>query len=325
MIAATNRPDILDPALLRPGRFDRQIVVDKPDIGGRHDILKIHAKNIKIGKDIDLEVIAKRTPGFTGADIANLINEAALLTARHGKKHISMNELEEATDRVIAGPERKSRLISLKEKEIVAYHELGHAIVAAELPNSDPVHKISILPRGMALGYTLQLPVEDKHLISKEEIQNQIKVLMGGRIAEDIIFNEITSGASNDIERATSLARRYVCKFGMSKLGTRQFGQSNDQVFLGRSLSNSTKDYSESTANEIDKEIKALIDTCYQEATKILTKNKEAMKSLAKLLIKREVIDGPEFLKEFDTIKTKETVPKKTTQKKTTKKTKAAD
>ena len=205
IIAATNRPDILDPALLRPGRFDRQIVVDKPDINGRRAILDIHAKDKKISSKVDLDIISRRTPGFTGADLANLVNEAALLAARKGNKVVSMSELEEATDRVVAGPERKSRLISEKEKEIVAYHELGHAIVALNLKNGDPVHKVSILPRGLALGYTLQLPIEDKHLLSKAEIENQIQVLMGGRIAEEIIFNEITSGASNDIEKATQL------------------------------------------------------------------------------------------------------------------------
>ena len=244
VLAATNRPDILDPALLRPGRFDRQIVVDKPDIGGRHAILKIHAKGKKLQNDVKLETIAKRTPGFTGADLANLINECALLAARRNQKEVGILDFEEATDRVIAGPERKSKIIEKKEKEIVAYHELGHAIVAIELPNAAPVHKISILPRGQALGYTLQLPKTDKHLMSKKEIENQIKVLMGGRIAEEIIFNEITSGASNDIERATNLARKYVCQFGMSKkLGARKYGNESSQVFLGRDYSDHTKDY----------------------------------------------------------------------------------
>ncbi|RAP38724.1 cell division protein FtsH [Candidatus Marinamargulisbacteria bacterium SCGC AAA071-K20] len=300
VIAATNRPDILDPALLRPGRFDRQIVVDKPDVGGRLSILKIHAKGKKLGKDINLEIIAKRTPGFTGADLANLINEGALLSARKNNKEISMTELEEATDRVIAGPERKSKIIETKEKEIVAYHELGHAIVAIALPGSDPVHKISILPRGQALGYTLQLPVSDKHLMSKLEIENQIKVLMGGRIAEDLIFNEITSGASNDIERATNLARSYVCQYGMSKkLGARKYGNTSSQVFLGKSYSDQSKDYSEETAHDIDTEIRELIETCYKDAKTILVKHKKKLISLSKLLIEKEVLDGPEFSKLF--------------------------
>ncbi len=303
VIAATNRPDILDPALLRPGRFDRQIVVDKPDIKGRHEILEIHAKDKKFAKEIELEVIAKRTPGFVGADLANLINESALLTARNGKKEIEMQELEEATDRVLAGPERKSRLISTKEKQIVAYHELGHALVALALPNTDPVHKISILPRGMALGYTLQLPIEDKHLMSGEEIQDKIKVLMGGRIAESLIFNEITSGASNDIEKATELARNFICTYGMSeKLGTRKYGRTKSQVFLGKDFSDDSKDYSDQTALLIDEEIKGIIDTCYEEATDILTKNKATLIKLAEILIEEEVIEGARFEQLFSDI-----------------------
>ena len=305
VIAATNRPDILDPALLRPGRFDRQIVVDKPDLQGRHEILKIHAKGKKISKKVDLEIIAKRTPGFTGADLANLINEGALLAARKNKKIVEMIEFEEATDRVMAGPERKSRLISQKEKEIVAYHELGHAIVAAELPGTDPVHKISILPRGMALGYTLQVPIEDKYLISTEEIKNQIRILMGGRIAEDLIFNEITSGASNDIERATALAKQYVCSYGMSKLGARRFGKADRQVFLGKDMGDQSADYSDSTAKEIDDEIRSIITTCFEEAKKILKKNLKPMKELADILIEKEVIEGKDFLSLFEKIQKK--------------------
>ncbi|MEK9658061.1 MAG: ATP-dependent zinc metalloprotease FtsH [bacterium] len=296
VIAATNRPDILDPALLRPGRFDRQIVVDKPDVKGRKNILAIHAKGKKIEKNVDFEIIAKRTPGFTGADLANLVNESALLAARRSKPLVSISEFEEATDRVMAGPERKSRLISTKEKEIVAYHELGHAIVALELPNADPVHKISILPRGLALGYTLQLPIEDKHLISKSEIEDQIKILMGGRIAEDLIFGSITSGASNDIEKATELATKYVCLYGMSKkLGTRKYGKTKEYVFLGKDYNESDKDYSDSTSSLIDTEIKQIIDNCYQCANDILTKNKKKLIQLSKLLIEKEVIEGSEF------------------------------
>jgi len=300
VIAATNRPDILDPALLRPGRFDRQIVVDKPDVKGRFEILKIHSQGKKIDQDINLEVIAKRTPGFSGADLSNLLNEAALLSARHDKKQIGMKEIEEATDRIIAGPERKSRVMTKKEKEIIAYHEMGHAIVALCVPNTDPVHKISILPRGMALGYTLQLPEKDTLLLSKSQIESQIKILMGGRIAEDIVFGEITSGASNDIERATDLARSYICSYGMSaKLGTRKYGKASHQVFLGRDYSDHSKDYAEATAKEIDDEIRQLIDSCYQESTRILKEHQSQLKFLSELLIEKEVIEGSEFKEIF--------------------------
>lgn len=298
VIAATNRPDILDPALLRPGRFDRQVVVDKPDISGRFDILKIHANDRKIDEMVDWEVIARRTPGFTGADLANLVNEAALLSARKGKKIVEMPELEEAVDRVIAGPERKSRLISDKEKQIVAYHEVGHALVAAHCKFTDPVHKISILPRGLALGYTLQVPVQDKHLISREEIIDQIKILMGGRIAEELKFDSITSGASNDIERATDLARSFVCSYGMSpKMGRRRYGKSQGMVFLGRDYSDHSKDYSEATAREIDEEIRSLIETCYREATEILKSNRDHLDEVSLVLMQSEVLDSTEFLK----------------------------
>lgn len=309
VVAATNRPDILDPALLRPGRFDRQIVVDKPDIKGRTDILKIHASGKKIFKDVNLEVIARRTPGFTGADLANLMNEAALLAARRDKKEVTMLELEDATDRVLAGPERKSKVISEQEKEIVAYHEVGHAIVAKKLITTDPVHKISILPRGMALGYTLQLPIEDKHLVSQQEIEDQIKVLLGGRIAEELIFNRITTGASNDIEKATELARNYVCRFGMShKMGTRKYGKSSEYVFLGRDYSDHSKDYSEATASAIDNEIYTLIQESYDAAKAILTRHKKYLVHIAKILMENEVIEGEAFDKLFDLKLTK---PKK--------------
>ncbi len=321
IIAATNRPDILDPALLRPGRFDRQIVLDKPDLKGRQKILMIHEKGKKIAKNVDLETIAKRTPGFTGADLANLINESALLAARKNKKIIDMEELEEATDRVMAGPERKSRLISKKEKEIIAFHELGHAIVAAELPNTDPVHKISILPRGSALGYVLQVPIEDKYLVSTEEIKNQIRILMGGRIAEDLIFNEVTTGASNDIERATSLAKKYVCTYGMSKLGNIQFGKTQKEIFLGKNMGDQAIDYSDSTARQIDEEIHNIINTCFNEAKKILKSNLSVMKELAVILMEKEVIEGKDFLKLFEKVKKKSDKPdiKKTVKKTTSK------
>ena len=255
VIAATNRPDILDPALLRPGRFDRQITVDKPDLVGRTAILDIHAKGKK-WINVDLDIIARRTPGFTGADLANLINEAALLTARKDKKMIGLNEIEESVERVIAGPQRKSRLMSDKEKEIVAYHEVGHALVAVNVKDSDPVHKVSILPRGMALGYTLQLPEEDKYLISREYILSQLQILLGGRVAEELIFGEITSGAANDIDRVTDLAKSFVCKYGMSdKMGARRYGSENGPVFLGRKMADSTKDYSDAMLLKLMKKL----------------------------------------------------------------------
>jgi cell division protease FtsH len=297
IIAATNRPDILDPALLRPGRFDRQIVVDKPDLKGRKDILTIHAKNKKIEEGIDLDILARRTPGFTGADLANLVNEAALLSARRNKTQIGMAELEESIERVIAGPERKSRLISAREKEIVAYHEVGHALVAANLPDADPVHKISILPRGLALGYTLQLPVQDKFLVSKSELEDQIKILMGGRIAEEITFGYFTSGASNDIEKATEIARNYVCRFGMSeKMGTRKYGKSQSYVFLAKDYSDHSKDYSEDTAREIDQEIKRIIQEAYQASKAILLQHQGQLNRISKIIMEKEVIDSAEFI-----------------------------
>jgi cell division protease FtsH len=297
VIAATNRPDILDPALLRPGRFDRQITVDKPDLNGRKDILEIHAKGKKIQKGVDLELIARRTPGFTGADLANIINEAALLAARRDKKEITLSEIEESVERVVAGPQRKSRIMSDKEKEIVAYHEVGHALVAVNVEESDPVHKISILPRGFALGYTLQLPEEDTFLISREKMLSQMQILLGGRIAENLIFGEITSGASNDIERVTELAKNFVCKYGMSdKLGARKYGLESGPIFLGRKMTESSIDYSDHIAKEIDSEINQLIDQAVASATKILKKHKKVLIEVSKILLEKEVIDGAEFL-----------------------------
>jgi cell division protease FtsH len=296
VIAASNRPDVLDPALLRPGRFDRQVVVDKPDIKGRRAILDIHVQGKKTDKDLDLDVIAKRTPGFTGADLANLLNEAALMAARQGKKIIQMTDVEAATDRVIAGPERKSKAMNEKEKEIVAYHEVGHALVAKFCQNTDPVHKISILPRGRALGYTLQLPQQDKYLMSRAEIEDQIKVLMGGRIAEDLKFQMITSGASNDIERATELARGYICNYGMSeRLGARKYGKSQGYVFMAKDYGDHSKDYSEGTAREIDEEIRRLIDVCYAEAKQILIDNFDKLEEISKEILEKEVLDGKDF------------------------------
>lgn len=302
VIAATNRPDILDPALLRPGRFDRQVVLDKPDLKGREEILKIHAKGKPLANDVNLKVVARRTPGFTGADLENVLNEAAILAARADKTQVFMEEVEEAADRVMAGPEKKSRVISEKEKNIIANHEVGHALLSRLLPNADPVHKISILPRGMALGYTLALPLEDKYLISKNAVIDQVTVLLGGRVAEEMIFNEVTSGAHNDLERATDLAKRMVCEFGMSKLGPRTFGRKDRQIFLGRDIAE-MKDYSEQTADEIDKEIEAIIESCYLKAKDVLLHNREHLANIAKALMEKESLEGDDLeaaLKEAD-------------------------
>lgn len=295
VLAATNRPDILDKALLRPGRFDRQIVIDKPDLIGRQEILAIHKEKKKIAKDVDLDVIARRTAGFTGADLANLINEAALLSARHNKKTIGMTEVSESIDRVMAGPEKKSKIMSDKEKHVVAYHELGHAIVAKMLKETDPVHKISILPRGLALGYTLQLPERDKYLVSKQELLSELAVLMGGRSAEETFFNEITTGASNDIKRATQLAHQIVCEYGMSELGARTFGKNQENVFMGRDMYDHAKDYSDATAEQIDAKISALLDDAHQAALAIIKKHKTKLTEIEAVLIEKEVLDGEMF------------------------------
>jgi cell division protease FtsH len=296
LIAATNRPDILDPALLRPGRFDRHIVVDRPDVKGREEILAVHVRNKKIADDVDLGVVARRTPGFVGADLANLVNEAALLAARAGKSLITMAEFEEGIDRVIAGPERKSRLVSDKERRIIAFHETGHALVAKYLPNCDPVHKISIIPRGhMALGYTLQLPDEDRFLMSKTELTNQITVLLGGRVAEELTFGDVTTGAGNDLDRATQIARRMVTEFGMSDaLGLVKLGHKHQEVFLGRDIADD-KNYSDNVAYMIDQEVKAIIDGCYEKAKQILTEKKEQVEMVAETLLEKEVIEGKEL------------------------------
>ncbi|MFC1478124.1 ATP-dependent zinc metalloprotease FtsH [Candidatus Margulisiibacteriota bacterium] len=295
IIAATNRPDILDPALLRPGRFDRQIVVDKPDVRGREAILKLHGKDKKTVKGVNMSVIARRTPGFTGADLANLVNEAALLAARRNKKSVSMSELEESIDRIIAGPEKKSRIISEKEKEIIAYHEVGHAIVAKLIPDTDPVHKVSILPRGIALGYTLQLPLEDKYLVSKNEILSQLAVLLGGRASEEYFFGEVTSGAQNDIEKATLLAHKYVCEYGMSPMGPRAFGHKTKQVFLGREISQHDWDYGDKIANEIDSEINKLIGESYSKSKELIISKKDKVQEIVKVLIEKENLEGSEL------------------------------
>jgi len=297
IIAATNRPDILDPALLRPGRFDRQIVIDKPDVKGREDILKIHISEVKQDGDIDLGIIARRTPGFTGADLANLINEAALLAARKNKKKVSMEDVESAIDRVIAGPEKKSKVMSGNEKEIIAYHELGHAVVAKSIPDADPVHKISILPRGMALGYTLQLPLEDKYLVSRQKLKDELSILLGGRAAEEVFFKEITTGAANDIERATAIAHKMVCEYGMSPLGNRIFGQKDSNVFLGKDFKSHDKDYSDDTAKAIDNEVNILIEDAYKYAKKVIISKKAKMKKISKKLMEKEVLEAEEFEK----------------------------
>jgi cell division protease FtsH len=306
VMAATNRPDILDPALLRPGRFDRHVIVDKPDFKGRLAILQVHMRGKVLDKDVDLEVIAKRTPGFVGADLENLVNEAALLAARRGKKAISMAELEEAIDRVIAGPERKSRIISPREKEIIAFHEAGHAMVAKMLPGCDPVHKISIIPRGHnALGYTLQLPEEDRFLISKGELKNRICVLLGGRVAEELYCDDITTGAQNDLERATQIAREMVTEFGMSdRLGPVRLGRKQHEVFLGRDIMED-RNYSEEIAYAIDQELRSIIDDCYKIVRTILTEQGEALKEVTKELLAREVLEGEELDKLLEGIETK--------------------
>ncbi|MFC1568271.1 ATP-dependent zinc metalloprotease FtsH [Candidatus Margulisiibacteriota bacterium] len=302
VIAATNRPDILDPALLRPGRFDRQVVLDKPDLRGREEILKIHAKGKPLAKDVDFNVMARRTPGFTGADLENVLNESAILAARADKKEINMDEVEEAIDRVLAGPEKKSRIISEKEKDIVAHHEIGHAFLSKILPNADPVHKISVLPRGMALGYTLQLPEQDRHLMSHGQIIDQITVMMGGRVAEEMVFGEITSGAQNDLQRATEFARKMVCEFGMSKLGPRTFGRKDRQIFLGRDIAE-MKDYSELTAGKIDAEVESIIEYCHKRAKKILSKNKARLIKSAKVLQEKESLENHDLAEALKDLK----------------------
>jgi cell division protease FtsH len=296
MIAATNRPDVLDPALLRPGRFDRHIVVDIPDLTGREGILKVHLKDKVVSKDVKVEILARRTAGFTGSDIANLVNEAALLAARRNKEKIEMEEFEEAIERIIAGPERKSRLLSDKEKRIVAYHESGHALITTKVQYADPLHKISIMPRGRAaLGYTMQLPLQDKYLHSKSEMLDRITILLGGRVAEELIFGEITDGAYEDIKRATELAHKMVCEFGMSKnLGPLTFGRKEEQVFLGRDIIKE-RNYSERIAYQIDKEIRTIIDTCYKKAKAILEKNMSKLNKLSNILIEKEVLEAKEI------------------------------
>jgi cell division protease FtsH len=298
IMAATNRPEILDPALLRPGRFDRHVLVDRPDIIGREEILKIHTRNIKLSPEADLKVIASRTPGFVGADLANIVNEAALLAARKNKDSVEMADIEEAIDRVVAGLEKKSRLMSKKEKEIVAFHESGHAIVASLLPNADPVRRISIIPRGIsALGYTLQLPTEDRYLMTKTELLDRMAVLLGGRVAEEITFGEISTGAHNDLQRATDIATSMVKEYGMSeKLGYVTFEKEKKPLFLPSSLF-SSREYSEDTAKQIDEEVKKIVDETYRKAKEILMAKKGEMGELARLLLEKEVVEEADLKK----------------------------
>ncbi|MCD6459677.1 ATP-dependent zinc metalloprotease FtsH [bacterium] len=297
IIAATNRPDVLDAALLRPGRFDRQVVIDTPDVKEREAIIKVHLRGKPLNKDVSTEVLAQRTPGFSGADLANAVNEAALLAARRSKKKIDMLDFEEAIDRVVAGPERRSKIISDEEKKNVAYHEAGHALVRYNCPNADPVHKISIIPRGFgALGFTMHLPAEDRHIISARKLKEDLSTMMGGRVAEEIVFGELSTGAQNDIERATSIARKMVCNYGMSKaLGPLSYGTPEHQVFLGKYITSDDKNFSEQTAKEIDLEIRRIIDESYQSAFKIISSQRDKLDLIAEQLLVVEVMEKEEF------------------------------
>ena len=299
LIAATNRPDVLDPALLRPGRFDRHVSVPNPDLKDREEILRVHARTVKLSLKVDLMVIARRTPGFVGADLANLVNEAALLAARKNKDSVEMPELEEAIDRVIAGPQRKSRMISDREKKIIAYHESGHTLVAKLTPGSDPVHKVSIIPRGPALGYTLQLPLEDKFLTTRLEINGRLAVLMGGRVAEEMVFNEITTGAQNDLSKATDIAHKMVTEFGMSeRIGTLSLKRPDEEIFLGRDFNREPR-FSDKTSEIIDEEVKRIIGDAKTNAEKILRENQDKLKALAERLIEKEILDADEVERIF--------------------------
>src|SRR6266404_4083489 len=294
LIASTNRPDVLDPALLRPGRFDRRVVVSRPDVRGREGILKVHTRKIPLGEDVDISVIARGTPGFTGADLANLVNEAALNAARYNKKLVAMGDFELAKDKVLMGAERKSMVISNEEKRVTAYHEAGHTLVGLKVPNADPVHKVTIIPRGMALGVTQQLPEGDRHNYSEEYLLGQIAILMGGRIAEDTFLGSITTGASNDIERATELARAMVCEYGMSEMGPLTFGKKEEQIFLGREIAQH-RDFSEETAIKIDKQVKKIVTAQFERAKVIIEDNRDTMVRLAECLLERESLDAVEI------------------------------
>jgi cell division protease FtsH len=295
LVAATNRPDVLDPALLRPGRFDRQVVVNRPDMKGRSEILKVHTKKVPIATNVELEKIARGTPGFSGADLENLVNEAALWAARLNKKEVEVVDFEMAKDKVLMGAERKSMFLSDEEKRTTAYHEAGHTLIAKLLPGTDPVHKVTIIPRGRALGVTMQLPTDDRHGYSKGYLLNQLAILMGGRVAEELVLNEMTTGAGNDIERATDLARKMVCEWGMSeKMGPLTFGKQNEQVFLGREMG-SSRDFSDQIAMEIDQEVRRLVTENYERAKRLLTENMSSLKRLAEALLEKEVLDGSDI------------------------------
>jgi len=294
LMAATNRPDVLDPALLRPGRFDRRVVVSRPDVRGREEILRVHTRKIPLADDVDLSVLARGTPGFSGADLANMVNEAALAAARQNRKAVLMYDFELAKDKVLMGVERKSLLLSDEEKKVTAYHEAGHALVASKLPNSDPLHKVTIIPRGMALGVTMQLPLDDKHNYTKEYLETEIAIMMGGRLAEEIFLNQMSTGAGNDIERATELARKMVCEFGMSELGPLTFGKKEEQIFLGREIAQH-RDYSEATAIKIDEEVKRLVQKGYDTAKALLADNHDTLERIAQALLEREVLDANEI------------------------------
>ena len=294
LMAATNRPDVLDPALLRPGRFDRRVVVSRPDVRGREEILRVHTRKIPLAEDVDLSVLARGTPGFSGADLANMVNEAALAAARQNRKAVLQYDFELAKDKVLMGVERKSLLLSDEEKKNTAYHEAGHALVAAKMPNSDPLHKVTIIPRGMALGVTMQLPIDDRHNYYKNYLETEIAILMGGRIAEEIFLNQMSTGAGNDIERATDMARKMVCEWGMSDLGPLTFGKKEEQIFLGREIAQH-RDYSEDTAIKIDQEVRKLVNTGYSRAREILSDNRDTLERIARALIEREVLDANEI------------------------------
>jgi cell division protease FtsH len=295
LVAATNRPDVLDPALLRPGRFDRQVVVNRPDMRGRIEILKVHTKKVPIATNVELEKIARGTPGFSGADLENLVNEAALWAARLNKKEVEVIDFEMAKDKVLMGAERKSLILSDEEKRTTAYHEAGHALIAKLIPGTDPVHKVTIIPRGRALGVTMQLPTDDRHGYSKVYLYNQLAILMGGRVAEELVLNDMTTGAGNDLERATDLARKMVCEWGMSeKMGPLTFGKQNEQVFLGREMG-SQRDFSDQIAMEIDQEVKRLVTENYERAKRLLTENMASLKRLAEALLEKEVLDGSDI------------------------------
>jgi cell division protease FtsH len=294
LIAATNRPDVLDPALLRPGRFDRRVVVPRPDVRGREEILRVHTRKVPLAEDVDLSVIARGTPGFSGADMANLVNEAALWAARQNRKFVAMADFEMSKDKVLMGAERKSMILSDEEKRNTAYHEAGHALVAAMTPGADPLHKVTIIPRGMALGVTMQLPIDDKHTYTKEFLEAQLAVLMGGRAAEEIFLHHITTGAGNDIERATEIARQMVCEWGMSPLGPLTFGKKEEQIFLGREIAQH-RDYSEDTAIKIDGEVRTIVNTGYGKARHILETHRDTLERIAQALLDREVLDAAEL------------------------------